>query len=357
MSEPRHDTGALSALAQELLQRLGNHRSVEWTVPPSELQRELATMRWPCSSAVLRAEMLTGGLCRTPSGVFGIHASLRYLRGEVPWERDDLQEYGSRADPRDASQTLLPLWMLDDPRLWLAQDGCVFYGSHVDGPEYFTLAFEDVCHYWEVMALLDGYVVAYHRPHIVPRPRLESSCVVGEAVARELGISAFVPGTRGRTRAWTGPGVNVVELDIPGFKQGTDVVSDSVEGVVLAAAQALDAGGAARITSPEPLDADLLRELPVCSGQERPFSACHVIHGGASSHRTRMTATGGAIAGRSTGSPMLLFDPADLLGGSSGISPSVRGAGRRCMARLRGALFLLPSARVVRSASPQFTST
>ncbi|XXT23708.1 hypothetical protein WME94_19405 [Sorangium sp. So ce429] len=276
MSEPRHDTDALSALAQELLQRLGIHRSVEWTVPPSELQRELATMRWPCSSAVLRAEALTGGLCRTPSGVFGIHASLRYLRGEVPWDRDDLQEYGTRADPRDASQNLLPLWMLDDPWVWLAQDGCVFYGSHVDGPEYFTPAFEDVCHYWEVMALLDAYIVAYHRPHIVPRPRLESSCFVGQAIAAELGISAFAPGTRGRTRSWTGAGVNAVELNIPGFKRGTDVVSDSAEGVVLAAAQALDAGGAVRITSPEPLGADLLRELPVYSGQERPFSGSHV---------------------------------------------------------------------------------
>ncbi|WP_437310683.1 hypothetical protein [Sorangium sp. So ce388] len=54
------------------------------------------------------------------------------------------------------------------------------------------------------------------------------------------------------------------------------MVSDSAEGVVLAAAQALDAGGAVRITSPEPLGADLLRELPVYSGQERPFPASHV---------------------------------------------------------------------------------
>ncbi|WP_437728066.1 hypothetical protein [Sorangium sp. So ce861] len=109
MLEPGHDTGALSALAQQLLERLGVGRSAEWTAPPSELQADLAAMRWPCSSAVLQAEELSGGLCHTPGGYFGIHASLRYLRGELSWDRDDLQKYGTRADPKTA-----PILIKDD---------------------------------------------------------------------------------------------------------------------------------------------------------------------------------------------------------------------------------------------------
>ncbi|AUX22311.1 uncharacterized protein SOCEGT47_028120 [Sorangium cellulosum] len=276
MVRQTRDLSALSALAQEQLERLGLRRLAEWTASPDELSRELSAMGWPCSEAVLSAEKAVGGLGHPPNGVFGIHASLRYLRGEVRWDRDDLQEYGLCADPRDPSRKVLPVWMIEDPRVWLALDGCVLYGSHIDGPEYFTLAFEDVCHYWETLALLDCHVVAFNRPHIVPRPRLESSCFVGEAIARELALTPFAPGTRGRTRAWAGPSAHVVELDIPGFKQGTDVVSDSADGIVLAAVQALDAGGAARITSPEALEADLLSELPVPTRQERPLAASHM---------------------------------------------------------------------------------
>lgn len=268
-------TQDLNALAQTQLERLGLRRFAEWTVPPDELSRALSAMGWPCSEAVLAAEEAVGGLSHWPNGVFGIHASLRYLRGEAPWNRDDLQEYGLCADPRAPKRKLLPLWVIEDPRVWLALDGRVFYGSHIDGPEYFTLAFEDVCHYWEALALLDGTLVAFNRPHIVPRPRLESSRFVGEAIARELALTPFAPATRGATRAWAGPSAHVVELDIPGFKQGTDVVSDSADGIVLAAAQALDAGGAARITSPEELEADLLGELPIPTSQDRPFAASH----------------------------------------------------------------------------------
>ena len=273
MTDPKPP--ALSALARELLERLGLHRLPDWTLPPTELARELASLGWPCSEAVLRAEEVAGGLGH-PGGVFGVHASLRYLRGEAAWQRDDLQDYALVADPREAARRLLPVWMIFDPRLWLALDGVVFYGSHVDGPGYLTAAFEDVDHYWEVLALLDGFIVAFLRPLVLPRPRIEASGRAGEAVARALGLTPFAPATRGLTRAWVGEEGHAVELDIPGFKQGTDVVASSVEGIVLAALPALDAGGALRLTSPEPLDRDLLRELPVPTREEQPFAASHV---------------------------------------------------------------------------------
>ncbi|WP_437615246.1 hypothetical protein WMF20_17955 [Sorangium sp. So ce834] len=274
MIEQTRNSSALSALARGLLERLDLGRLVEWTVPRDELQRELAAMGWPCSEAVLRAEEAVGGFSHPPNGVFGVHASLRYLRGEVPWLRDDLQCYDLRADPRDGSLRLLPVWLVHDPRLWLALDGRVYYGSHIDGPGYLALAFEDVCHYWEVLALLDGFVVAFIRPLAMPRPRLEASSFAGEAIAHELGLSSFTPASRGATRAWIGPGLHAVELDIPGFKRGTDVVSDTAEGIVLAAAQALDAGGTARITSPEALGAELLATLPATTREE--FMTSHV---------------------------------------------------------------------------------
>ncbi|WP_437515007.1 hypothetical protein [Sorangium sp. So ce1099] len=276
MIEQARNSIELSALARKLLERLGLRRLEEWTVPRDELQRELSAMGWPCSEAVVRAEESMGGFSHPPNGVFGVHASLRYLRGEVPWLRDDLQSYGARADPRDPSSRLLPVWLVHDPRLWLALDGHVYYGSHIDGPEYLTLAFEDVSHYWEVLALLDGFVVAFMRPLAMPRPRLETSSFAGEAIARELGLAPFAPASRGASRAWAGPGIHTVELDIPGFKCGTDVVSDTTEGIVLAAAQALDGGGTARITSPEALDADLLATLPTPAREELMTSHVYI---------------------------------------------------------------------------------
>ncbi|XXX81260.1 hypothetical protein WMF30_21095 [Sorangium sp. So ce134] len=276
MIEQTRNSSELSALARELLERLDLRRLAEWTVPREELKRELSSMGWPCSEAVVLAEETVGGFSHPPNGVFGVHASLRYLRGDVPWLRDDLQSYGLRADPRDASSRLLPVWLAQDPRLWLALDGRVFYGSHIDGPEYLTLAFEDVRHYWEVLALLDGFVVAFMRPLAIPRPRLEASSFAGEAIARELGLACFAPASRGATRAWVGPGLHAVELDIAGFKRGTDVVSDTTEGIVLAAAQALDTGGMARITSPEALDADLLATLPAPTREEVMTSPVYI---------------------------------------------------------------------------------
>lgn len=275
MAETRTVPCQLSALAQRLLQELGIGRDAAWTVGREELREELAAMGWPCSEEVLCAEESVGGF-RYWTGNFGVHASLRLVGRDVPWDYDDLLDYSLRADPRDSSKMLIPLWMLDDPWIWLGVDGCVFYGSHIDGPDYFTFAFEDVCHYWEVLALLDGYVVASLRDADVDRPRLEASGFVGEAVARELGLSAFAPATRGTTRAWVGQGARVVELDIPGFKEGTDVVSDAAEGIVLAAIEALNAGCAARIISPEALDDVLLAALPVPTGEMHPTSRHHV---------------------------------------------------------------------------------
>ncbi|WP_437819231.1 hypothetical protein [Sorangium sp. So ce1078] len=276
MVEQKRNSSELSALARELLERLDRRRLAEWTVPRDELKRELSAMGWPCSEAVVRAEDTAGGFSHPPNGVFGVHASLRYLRGDAPWLRDDLQSYELRADPRDASSWLLPVWLAHDPRLWLALDGRVYYGSHIDGPEYLTLAFEDVRHYWEVLALLDGFVVAFMRPLAMPRPRLEASSFAGEAIARELGLASFAPASRGATRAWIGSGLHAVELDIPGFKRGTDVVSDTAEGIVLAAGQALDRGGTARITSPEALDADLLATLPAPTREELMTSHVYI---------------------------------------------------------------------------------
>ncbi len=89
--------GAPSALARDLLEQLGLRRLPEWTVPRDVLERELAIRGWPCSGAVLHAEEAAGGLC-LPGGVFGVHASLRYLRDDAPWQRDDLQDYDLVAD-------------------------------------------------------------------------------------------------------------------------------------------------------------------------------------------------------------------------------------------------------------------
>jgi hypothetical protein len=127
-----------------------------------------------------------------------------------------------------------------------------------------------------VFALLDARVVESSCPLLAPRPRLEASSFAGPAIARELGLAPFGPATRGATRAWTGPGARAVELDVPGFKRGTDVVSDSAEGIVLAAEQALDAGSAARITLPEALADDLLAALPVPALYELTMSHQHV---------------------------------------------------------------------------------
>ncbi|WP_437626579.1 hypothetical protein [Sorangium sp. So ce1151] len=108
----------------------------------------------------------------------------------------------------------------------------------------------------------------------VPRDELQRE--LSAAIARELGLEPFAPASRGATRAWSGPGIHVVELDIPGFKCGTDVVSDTTEGIVLAAAQALDGGATARITSPEALDAELLAAHPTPSREELMTSHVYV---------------------------------------------------------------------------------
>jgi len=263
---------ALSPLARERLAWLGLHRDAAWTVARAELAQRLRAMGWPCADAVLDAEDAVGGLAHPPDGHLGVAASLRYVRGEAPWQRDDLQDYGLERDPRPPHEPLLPLWVPHDPRLWTGQDGRIVHGSHIDGPGYLTPTFEDAPHYVEVLALLDGFVVAFMRPLVLPRPRLEASSFAGEAIAAELGLTSFAPATRGVTRAWVGPGVHAVELDLPGFKQGTDVVSDTAEGLVLAAARALDASGTLRLTSLEPLDRDLLAELPVPTSHERLMS-------------------------------------------------------------------------------------
>lgn len=258
------------------LAALGIERSPDWIVPSHVLRSELRDRGWPCSDAVLEAEETTGGLPHWPGGIFGVHASLSYLNGEAEWERDDLQDYGLVPAPRDASSALLPVFLVHDPRVWLALDGRIVLGGHIDGFDNLVEAFEDTLHYWEVLALLDAYLVALMRPLVLRRPRLEATSFAGRAIASELGLSPFAPATRGTTRAWSGPGGNVVDLELPGFKVGTDVVADTVEGIVLAASIALDAEGAARITSPEPLDADLLKALPVPTIASQATPASHV---------------------------------------------------------------------------------
>lgn len=260
----------------ERLAALGIERNAEWIVPSDVLRAELRARDWPCSDAVIQAEEATGGLPHWPGGVFGVHASLRYLQGEAEWDRDDLQDYGLVPDPRDTSRALLPAFLVHDPRVWLALDGRVLLGGHIDGFDNVTPAFEDALHYWEVLALLDVYLVAFMRPLVLRRPRLEATSFAGAAIAKELGLSPFAPATRGTTRAWSGPGANVVELRLPGFKVGTDVVADTAEGIVLATSMALDTEGAARITSPEPLDEGLLSALPVPTNTSQATPASHV---------------------------------------------------------------------------------
>ncbi len=262
----------LSPNATAALERLGLSRAAGFRVARDALRTQLAVAGWPCSEAILAAEDVAGGLGHPGGGVFGVFASMRYLRGEVAWERDDLQDYGLSSEPGAPSRKLLPLWVLGHPRCWISLEGAVFLGDHMDRPSYLTRAFEDVVHYWEVLLLLDGLIAALVRPLVMPRYRLESAAFAGESIAREVGLSVYAPATRGGTRAWMGDGANAAELDLPGFKRGTDVVSDTAEGIVMAAARALDGGEPARITGLEEIPGDLMRELPVPTRHEHGMS-------------------------------------------------------------------------------------
>jgi len=110
-----------------LLEELGVTRDPEWTTSSEALRAELAALSWPCSEEVLRAEEIAGGLTVWPGGAFGVHATLRLLRGDVPWDRDDMQDCDLRADPRDAGRRFLPAWIHEDPWVWLGLDGRVFW--------------------------------------------------------------------------------------------------------------------------------------------------------------------------------------------------------------------------------------
>lgn len=257
----------LSSLADRSLCRLEYVKDAAWCVQGSELRRLLEARAWPCTQATLDAEEAMGGRYHRSSGRFGVYAAMRYLDDDSLWLKSEYQDYSPYPDPRAPDQLLVPLWFLDDPRLWLAADGTVFYGSHVDGdaPPYLTQAFEDVAHYWEITAMLEGFVVegVPESSRARERCRLETTALVGDKIACELGLAAHSPGCRGATRAWVGPGAVAVELNLPGFKQGTDVLTEVEEGAVLATMTALGEGGCARLRPIDSLDDGLLASLPV----------------------------------------------------------------------------------------------
>ncbi|MEZ4307509.1 MAG: hypothetical protein R3F14_05615 [Polyangiaceae bacterium] len=257
----------MSATALAALDRLMLSRDLDCLLPADELRGRLERAGWPCSAAVIAAEQEAAGLWHPEGGRFGVHASLQYLSGDIdfPWQRNDFYDYGPAPDPEDSARRLLPVWFLGEPRIWLSGDGGVYLGDHRDFTSYLTRCFDDVVHFWEVLLLLDGFLVAWPRPLVFSsnRPRLEAAALTGVPLASMLGVEAFWPASRGNTRAWTGAGGSVVELDLPGFKRGTDVVCDSLEGIVLAAGGALGSGAGARVTTSEPIPDDLLRELPV----------------------------------------------------------------------------------------------
>jgi hypothetical protein len=251
----------LGDVARRLFGELGVRRSSELTLPKAELEIWAEERGWPTSSEVLAAEAMAGGYTHPRGGIFGLVGSMHCLaEGLVPpFHAPPFDRV--RYDPRTGAP-LLPMWLGEDPFLWLAMDGSLHYGSHADGREYFSPAFDSVVSYWEVLLLLRGHVVTLTPPWTPVEPRLEVGGEVAELLAEALGLVEDEVARGSHTRAFASPDAAVVWLDAPGFFEGTLMATHSVEAVALAAVEALGVCDDAVMTLPSPLDADLLADLP-----------------------------------------------------------------------------------------------
>lgn len=241
----------LGPVAQGLWRRLGLQQ-VQPPRTPEEIQAWFSARGWTCPDEVRQAEASTGGLAHPVIGSTGVAASvLACERGAVLVADADLGR--SRRLP---SGTAFPYWVWQDPCVWLADDGALWLGSHIDGTEYFSRAFDDVGHYWETLLWLHGEIVTATPPARPLVGRLEAQAMVGEDVADLLGLEAARPG------AWVSTEVRAVELDIDGFIAATVVTADDDEGLVLAATAAWSSADHMVLELDHALDVELSGELP-----------------------------------------------------------------------------------------------
>lgn len=244
-----------------MMGELGVRRVPELSLPNAALEAWLEQRAWASSPAVLEAERLAGGYTHPRGGIFGLVGAMHCLAEErvPPFHAPPFDE--ARFEPGTGAP-LLPIWLGEDPFLWLAVDGSLHYGSHADGREYFTRAFDSVLTYWEVLLLLHGHVVSLTPPWTPVEHRLEVGAYVGEAVGGALGLAEDVVARGRSTRAFASADAAVVELEAPGFFEGTLIAAASAEAAALAAAEALGTCDDAVMTLPAPLASDLLADLP-----------------------------------------------------------------------------------------------
>ena len=252
----------MASRIDEIASRLDLRRHDGWWGDRAEVVRALGEQGWPLRDAWIEAEVLAGGYGHPRLGVFGLLASIRYLMGAAPWERDDLLSYGPRPHPQRSGEVLLPLYFLNAPWLWIDERGEVFYGLHDRAEEVIAPAFDDVARYWEALGLLDGRIAGSTYLPPPRRPRLEVEGHAGKSLAAALGFDAYPAASGAQVEAYAGPEGACVVFSIAGVKTTTDLVTDTDEGVVLALQAALEAHDDARILTPSPLEAELLAALP-----------------------------------------------------------------------------------------------
>lgn len=250
--------GEIARLAQDAL---GVRRLSGQPLPEPELRAWLEARGWPASAAVLEAEQVAGGYMHPRGGAFGLLEAARSLaEGLVPpLHAPPLDR--ARSDPKTGLR-LLPVWLGEDPFLWLAEDGALHFGSHADGLEYFARSFDSVVVYWEILLLLGGHVVSLTPPWTPLEPRVEIGGLVAERLAGALGLAEDGV-ARGRgTRAFASTEASVVELHAPGFVEGTLVAAAGVEAAALATTEALACCDDVVLLLPQALEDDLLAGLP-----------------------------------------------------------------------------------------------
>lgn len=220
----------LSDHAIYVLDTLDRRRDPAFTCPSDQLRAMLTERGLPVYEEVLKLEVLAGGISFSQENPWGTFATLADMERRAPLRREDLRVYQGRV--------LLPVQTNCDIEKWMDERGTIYHAHAITGvcvPAHnsFVQAFERLAFLEESLAVGRSVPDPRFGP---PRPfsvRVSNS-LMGEVLAKCLGVPLFPPASDEYTAIWFREGILIQENRVELPRCVTEVHTESVDDAVRA---------------------------------------------------------------------------------------------------------------------------